>query len=341
MDSHTLLKELKRFIKEQKKRYISLTLIIVLVLTLLQSIPLVQNFLSSDYDQNNDEIANKNLDNPAIFEMYIEYDSGSVFTNTLLLEESIKTSENIKAAEEATGVEISDQLDYEDKIEYPKTRRDRGALGAYRDEASNIWVVSAKAGTEQENLKVVQYFYELIQNDEVPLLQNKYTYIISEPRLLTDEELSSSTAPVQQEETNAISVKGIVKIVAISILGGLVVSFLVLIFLTFVDKKIRYAFNYSWNEEDVFVLISKSHTKELEKMMLLSKKQAFLAQSSSLLLNNQLKTSPSITDLAEHQSVDEVIVFIQPGVTTKAWYNEQREILKISTANLKIIQINP
>lgn len=341
MDSHTLLKEFKRFIKEQKKRYISFTLIIVLVLVLLQSIPLVQTFLSSDYEQDTNDLTNKNVDNPAVFEMYIEYDSGSVFTNTLLLEESLKTSENIKASEEATGVEISDLLDYEEKIEYPKTSKDRGALGAYRDEASNIWVFSAKVGTEKENLKVIQYFYDLIQNEEVPLLQNKYTYIISEPRVLTDEELSSSTTPVQQEDaTNGISIKSIVKIAMISILGGLVLSFLVLIFLTFIDKKIKYAFNYSWNEDDIFVLISKSNIKELEKMMLLSKKQTFLAQDPRLLLNNQLKASSSITDLVEYQAVDEVIIFIQPGVTTKAWYNQQREILKISTANLKIIQIN-
>lgn len=349
MDSHTLVSEFKRFLKQEKGKLIILSIILTVVIFLVQLVPFGKSYLADKNDKDNN-IQETSIENPAIFEVYIEYETGSVFTNTLLLEEAMKTDEYIQAAEKATGIEISDLLDKEEETMYVKTARDRGVIGASRNEASNIWVISARVGTERENLRVIKYFYDLFKQEEIDLLQNKPYYILSEPRVLTDDELKSPETPVEQDMTGVLSAKNLIMYVVISILGGAVIATVIMLFIPFTRKKIQYAFNYSWNEDDTFILLPSLEENELEKVVLIpavaskvfliQHPQSFdqLASLQNKAANVQVEESVVHLDATTH--VDEVIILVRPNITDKAWYNQQRELLKIYQAPLKVIQLN-
>lgn len=347
MDSHTLVKEIKRLLKE-KKRHIQLFAIFFSILIfVIQLAPIVTTQLSLKNAETESESATQKTENPAVFEMYIEYENGSVYTNTLLLEESLKTDKNIQAAEQATGVEISELLEVEALTDYPKTARDRGVLGASRNEASNIWIFSSKVGTEKENLAVLNFFFDLIESGEIDLLNNKGTFIISEPRVLTDDELSKPESLVTQNEQQAtFSIKALAVSAVIAVVGGLVIAIFIQLFTAFFSKKINYAFNYYWNEDDVFVLLSADDKKALDhvvslptnssKVILLQNQNGDLTftDSSDMMVVNHIE------NLELDKQVDEFIVIVQPNQTDKSWYNEQREILKAYKRPLTILQIN-
>lgn len=339
MDSHTLVKELKRFFIENKKKLTQFGLLFMLLLLAVQLVPMVTRYVQESNTAEEGEVNKEQLSNPAVFEMYIEYESGSVYTNTLLLEEAMKSEANIQAAERATGVEISDLLALEEEVDYQKTARDRGALGATRNEASNIWVVIARVGTEEENLKVAEFFFDLIVNDEIELLDNKPTYIMSEPRVLSDDELASPSTLVEVDSSrSSLSLRNVAAAVIVSIAGGFIVAFGLVLLLTFFNKKISYAFNYTWNEEDVFVLLDDQDEQSIERAVLLP-----AASNRVILAQDQVQGvtgSKHILEVGTDTIVEEIIVFVQPGKTEKAWYNEQRELLKVYRAPLKIIQIN-
>ncbi|UJF15244.1 hypothetical protein LZ578_09725 [Jeotgalibaca sp. MA1X17-3] len=350
MDSHTLLSEFKRFMKQEKGKLLALSITFAILIFLVQLIPFGKHYIAENFTDKDKNKTETSIENPAIFEVYIEYETGSVFTNTLLLEEAMKTDSHILAAEKETGIEISDLLDKEDETGYVKTARDRGTLGASRNEASNIWVVSAKVGTEQENLEVINYFYNLYQEQAIDLLENKPYYILSEPRVLSDDELKSPETPVEQDMTGVLSIKNLVLYAVIAVLGGTVLSTILLLFIPFTKKKIQYAFNYSWNEDDTFILLLHLEKNELEKVVMVpaTASKLFLIQEAASLdqltdLQNkatQLQIEESIVNLDTTTTVEEVIILIQPNITDKAWYNQQRELLKIYQAPLKIIQLN-
>ena len=340
MDSHTLFNELKRLMKENKKAYIGIMLALVLLLSGIILLPTLLNTFGNLKDS--EEVSKQSHINPAIFEMYIEYDTGSSFTNTILLEQAMKKNEFIEGAEKTTGIEISDLLDYETEIDYPKSAKDRGVLGASRDEASNIWVFSANIGSQEENLAVINYFYNLFVNNEVELLQNKSRYIISEPRILTDEELLSPTTPVEQEGNNQLSIKNILFSVILAVLGAAALSFIILIIKSFTTKKIQYAFNYSWSEQDLFMLNSKDNQISFNQMFKISSNrgQVYLAQEPESINIPHAEIVDSITKYNVQGSLSEIIILVQPNVTDKKWYSQQRELLKVFPLPLKIVQMN-
>ncbi|WP_062532934.1 hypothetical protein [Jeotgalibaca dankookensis] len=342
MDSHTLLSELKRLVKNNKKRMSILFIIFTLVLLFLQMLPVILTNFGTDGDASN-KTAQENKENPAIFEVYIEYDSGSTFTNTLLLEQAMKSAENITEVEAITGVDISSQLEQEEEMKYPKTARDRGVLGAARDDTSNIWAFNARIGTEKENLAAMTYFYDLVMNDGIPLLDNKHTYSMSQPRILTDEELLSPNSQIEQDTSGEFSLKGLVMALVISIFGATVLAALYILVKSFIGDKIAYAFNYSWGEQDVFILASEQEANELKIISQLPQgtQKIYLAQEpDKLRLNADLIIQTSLVRTSVQAPVDEVIVYIQPGITDKNWYNQQRELLKAYQQPLKIIQVN-
>jgi len=349
MDSHTLVKETKRLLINNKQRFIRFGLLFILMLFAVQMIPAVMQLFQtpgSETEELPTDIGS--TENPAVFEMYIEYESGSVYTNTLLLEQALKSEENIQAAEEATGVEISDLLALEEEAEYPKTSRDRGALRATRNELSNIWVVIARVGTEEENLRVAEFFYDLVVNDEIEILENKPNYIMSGPRVLTDEELANPNTIVDMETVvSPFSIRNILSSLIVALAGGFLLTFVFIISLTFLNKKISYAFNYNWNENDLFVLLEEEqHEKTLERVVRLpeSRSRLLLAQEAEGLPGWEeaahVRVAEDVLDVDVTTDVEEIILFIQPGITDKKWYNQQRELLKVYRAPVKIIQLN-
>ncbi|MDE1548157.1 hypothetical protein [Jeotgalibaca caeni] len=344
MDSHTLVKEMKRLLRNQKKQFITFTFIFLTLLLLVQFIPLLIRYQAEQSEAQEETTSMSGTEKPAVFEMYIEYNDGGVYTNTLLLEEAIKTDTNIEAIEEATNVEISDLLDVEKETNYPKTARDRGVLGASRNEASNIWVFSSRVGTEEENVRVLQSVYEMIENGEISLLQNKNTYVISEPRILTEEELANPEALIEVEgSVDPFSIRNIAVSFIIAVIGGVAVAFFATLTLTFFSKKIKYAFNYNWNEEDTFVLLNSQDRDAIQHTSVVpaSRERVLLAQDADKMKDTSgLRVSEHVLQLDNQLEVEEVVLFVQPNITDKTWYNQQRELLKLYHAPIKIIQLN-
>lgn len=322
----------------------------MILLFVVQVVPIISDLLQEPIEEEEQEVPVYPVvtGNPAIFEMYIEYENGNVYTNTLLLEEALKSEENIRAAEAETGVEISDLLEFEAEVEYYKTQSDRGAVGATRNELSNIWIVIARVGSEQENLRVSNYFYDLIINDEIEMLGNKPTYIMSEPRVLTDEELADPNINVDKgakiTNKSTFNLRKIFESLIIAVLGGFVLGFVLILTVTFFQKKILYAFNYNWNEDDLFMLLDENNYQAMERtiripnntkrLVLLQNKEEF----STLNQLDNLLVADNILNVDVSHEVEEVVIFVQPGVTDKKWYNQQKEFAKVYNAPVKIIQ---
>ncbi|MGE7367311.1 hypothetical protein ACQKKE_11950 [Desemzia incerta] len=355
MDSHTFIKEIKLFFKENKKTFLY-SIIIVFVLGIL-----LQFGMSRLDNKNNgadSEVSNTTI-TPAAFEVYIEESqTGEPYTNSYILEEFFEQTQWMNWAEENSGVEISNIVD-NFKQEYPEiTNGDLlKPISSNRDRSSQVFTLRFNFGNGEANLAIANAYYELLMSDQLSFLQNKDIYTISEPTL-TEEINTMAGLPVLDEEENPFSVMNIIIMIGTSLLGGIVAGAVISFARYLFNKEIYYSFSYSWNENDIYLSLANEDSYKLIPQTILQP-----LEDSKVVLNEitnngfekkikeNLNNVPDLNkthiyfekdvlNIKPSLRVDEFIIIVKRKETTKRWYNKQREFLKnYPSALIKIIQI--
>lgn len=366
MDSLTLAQELKRFLKENKKSILIITLIIMVMMIGVSIFSgKIQDRLNTQKEKDIELVS------PAVFQFYVQNADGNSFHNSAVVEAFFLQPEVVDLIEKNTGVEIQEVLDEQQESGFIKTQTDRGVLGVARDGSSHVFTVNADLGTSEENLAVMGAYFDYLLSGEVAVLSDKEVFILQKPVLLDELPGSEENISVNKEVDTSFSAKNVLVSAGIGLFGGLIAGlFLTLIYQLF-RKAITYAFSFSWSEDDIYQIYSLSNT-ELEasstfKQTLLhpfTDVKVILTQTkiddsfiSQFAISDKINIINSLSDLKkEHMnlimltdltqidpllSINECIVLVKSGETDKRWYSRQRELLKNYDTQIKVIQLIP
>lgn len=340
MQTRVFFKESKRFLKENKKRILLFTILGAVIFALFTAVNLIKNNDDSTENAQTEEISDM-----AQFVIYIEKNDDTHFNNNVLLEKLLFSNETVKVAEKETGVEITDLLVEQEETEFVPTAEDRGAIGIVRDLSNETMVFQVKVGSEEDNMKVANYYFDKIQNNEVDLLKDKKVYVLNTPEI---KELSQEDTAFIEETTKTISPLLLIVELVVSLFAGFVLGVLVSILYHVFNKKISYAFNYNIDEKDMFLMERESQDNLVYDITNPKSEEKIIVAEHSLpssLLNNvstksqKIMTTSNLIEISPKLDIEEIVFVIVENNTTKAWYNTQREYLKKFDSAVKIIQV--
>lgn len=351
------LYDLRRFFNLNLKKIVSGALIFAVLYAVFQFV------FGSMFPINNEQIDGNQVQmteegvRPAYSQFYIEYEDGTVFTNTRLIEEYLFMPEVLADLQQETGINFESILEEANEM-IEVEEEERRIFYLYRDHASSTFNFFIQTGNETDNLAVMTYYYGLIIDQEIPVLQPRSVYEINEPMLHTVEE----EEPVDLNREAPGLTDTLLDFLIGFILGAIILTVLLLI-LAVLGTKMRYTFSYNRNEEDLFLLYDKRirDKSELRSMVLqpATVNKAFISQYE---LSEETKAaiSPSFereigTENAEAASIvakndfaeipasfefDEAILIVQGEKTDKSWYRKQRRLLNNYQARVKVIHVN-
>lgn len=341
MQTQVFFREAKRFLLENKKRVLLFTILGAVIFALFTAVNLMKN----NSDSRSEDTQTEEISDMAEFVIYIEKNDDTHFNNNVLLEKALFSDEAVKAAETETGVEITDLLAEQVETEFVPTAEDRGAIGIVRDLSNETMKFQFKVGSEKDNLEVANYYFDLIMNNEVDLLKDKTTYVLSPPEI---KELSQEDTVFIEENAKTVSPVLLIIELLVSLFAGFVLGILVSIFYHVFNKKINYAFNYNIDEKDIFLMERESQDKFIYDVInpksedkVIVVEQAWPNELSKKISKQPQKiiTTSNLIEISSKLEIPEIIIVIVENTTTKFWYNTQREYLKKFNSAVKIIQV--
>lgn len=278
---------------------------------------------------------------PATFEFTAIYPDGTYFNNGDLVDAYFSSLDGIKLAKEATGIDLSDWYQAE-RLFFNVAKKDlRGGFFDDRDRSSSIHKVYVNMGkNSEENLTLAKFYYKTIMDHKLPMMDGTTIYSISEPKIEAHD-LDASGHPynlpddLRADETLVSS-----KVVTVAgAIVGFVLSFgLLFLYYTFKDT-IRYAFQYSWNLEDVFLSFhrkKKEDRERLHQILEVRPKRLLLAEEGS-------GFEGAVSDLMQYppeaKEVEVISILIQTGKTHRSWYNLQKELAKRYDCPIEIVHV--
>ncbi|WP_034549670.1 hypothetical protein [Carnobacterium funditum] len=339
MEIQTLIKEVRLFLKEYMKKIIVLTGVIVTIGIILQ---VSLYFLDSQSQDNT-----KNGITPvhtASFEIYIEQNNIGAFTNSYLIEEYLKQENVVKKIEKSTNLAILPILNEYEETHTVITTTDEDPINVFRNTSTNILTVSFGIGTEEEDLETAEAYYSWLQENDFQFFDDKIIYYISSPE---------STEDFINEQENSPSIIRLIINLVLVVFGGIILGIALSLIKTLFNKKINYAFTYSWDEKDVFLNYTDEYnaTKIVQSILhpYLEKKVVISEQPISeeiIETINKVQQGENILFVSELSTIDpkleidEVIIVIYRNETLKKWYQNQRKQLKnYPNTTIKIIQL--
>jgi len=364
MNSKILIHDLKKLFYKNKKTIFAITgILTVLVLLLFTSFTFFGNKSEED-----PLLINENQSNPGIFRFYVEQEDGTIYINSMIVEEYLLLPEVISDAERTTGVEITDVLDLEIEEDFVKTQYDRGALGISRNGSTNIFTFIANVGTEEENLAVANFYYDYLMDENIDMLNNKLVYVVSEPEIYDEDSYAASDIVINDSISSDESGLSILELLVTGIAGavfGLFSGFLFVVIKNLLAKTINYSFTYSVSDMDQVQLMTDDNQHFLARLLLNSKENPTVILSEQPLpnkimeiltvhpdlhvINNTSKMDEKKVNVIIVDSIEKVdlsvqiqnpIIFVQTFNTTKKWYKRVFRNIHNIDANAIIIQID-
>lgn len=363
MNSQIFINDIKKLLTRNK-------LLIIIVTAIVTIMVVFASFSFSFFNTKSDEepmSVEDGNNNPGIFRIYVEQEDGTIYMNSMIIEEYFLLPEVIADAERKTGVEISDVLDEEIEGNFEKTQYDRGALGLSRNGSTQIFTFTTDVGTEGENLKVAEFYFDYLNSGELDILENKHVYIVSEPEVFDANSYVSSDIVVGQSAMNK-GTKFSLKEIALSLLAGVISGFFIGLFIalakSFISKKISYSFNYAVSDYDKIlaadkgnwdllvrkllhttknpvVIFNEGNSNELKEELLkhsninliTTEDQLVNGKTNVLLANNLSDVSPQIP-------LRDVVILVDTFQTDKKWYRTIFKTMHAFVTEIVIIQIS-
>lgn len=286
---------------------------------------------------------------PASFQFYIELMDGTSFHNNTLIEQYITTPEQLQEASNETNTKLINLVrETENKalVDYSDSGETK-IIGITRDTNTNLMEFYVNVGNENDNMKIANYYFNYLLNDNVPFLSDKEITIFYEPAIVKlDEDLET-----EDTEISTTSSFNLWKNAFIGLVVGLVVTTGLLLFYTFVSKKLKYSFSYSIKADDYFILsdnrlknedeltelfnqTNNSDTKTISETDLTDRK--VLVNVS----NNNMDSYRSILEIPNLEEATRIIYIIEENKTNRSWYNNQRNLEKAYDVPVIVLQIN-
>lgn len=295
---------------------------------------------------------------PAEFEVVLINEEGTTFPNSYLLDEYFATPKVIRSIEEKTGINFEKWYDSEQNLGLIKTVSHRGGLAALTDSSTGIITFRFLVGqSAEENLKIAQAYADLLTSGQVPITEGLNVTLVSEPKIANAENLKNpkfQEIAASPESLNALVDDSGIALSLYGVAGlivGFILMFVVLFILQLFKRKIAYAFDYTWDFEDKHVIYNQ---KNAERNGLAD--IVFSPQRSSRVVVSEDNAAQEILTGQSHphqmahliqanklgeldDRIEEIVLLIHSGQTSKDWYRHQYEMATLYDAPLKIVLI--
>lgn len=337
----TILKEFWRFFKDYfVKILLGAVLVGVLTMGLKWAFDAYTESLYQDAaaEDQNPELLAEQMDylaeiyqeEPAEFTFVVQLEDGAIFENSFIFDEYFSSEEVVKEISQATGVNYAPTIEAEKSLGLIKTSSYRGSIAAIRDRSSSVITMRVLAApTAEENLILADEMYRLMNESELPFMEN-LTYIpMSTPEIgesLVEEEMTMVASPASLGLINTSEIgQGQTNWLLYFILGfilGIFIATVILFIVQLFKKKITYAFQYAWDFEDVHLLLDQDQDP-----------RPYIEQPAD---RTRLVTWEGEAERG-NSDYQELVILIDSGQTSKAWFNEQYQLAEVNEAQVKII----
>lgn len=338
----TIYNFIKDVISILKKEKLLIGITTILIVAIFGALKMFSPYGSlNEINEENQRIS----DEAAGFNMFIEENEGT-FTNSYLLEILIKDEAVLNEIENETGVDVKTPLeDFANGNEPIYTEED--PINIERNRSSNLMMVTVSIGSKQDNKDIANAIYDWFDKQNNPFFDNKNIYFVDDPATLIKED-----DQIKTDQSSSIFTSPLFYIqLLLSIIVGIFVGIFIAIMKTLLDSKIRYSFAYGWDSEDTYIrLTDQSTSEELtdvlyktnQKTLVIVFENEIEANIKKRLENYSGKTILIIQTLKEvpaEYNPGEITLLIKRGETSKAWYREQRQLMKIyKHAEIKIVE---
>lgn len=279
----------------------------------------------------------------ARFEIYIENDEGSAFTNSALLEAMLLSPGVFTVIDTAEKVVATQEIEALEEGDIPA----KYILDITNDPGDNSLNVTVGTGDKDKNMAVAAVLYDMISNKELTLLANKHVSMLSDPH-----EVIIKNGPEKTEEEEGLGPFGYAVMAVAVLIAGTVLGILIAFSRLFFKKEITDVFNYRESDEDTIIdltLLNESkiadelvHTIQypsVQRKLILSD-PALPAEVQERLLKDTAANYVLASDIVAVDPklvFDEIILISEKNVTNKVWYKKQRTLLANYTAPIKIV----
>lgn len=355
----TIMIEFKRFIKN-KRKIILIGALIVSVLTV--ALYVAGEVAPSPSDTTEDElgpVGESSNEGSSYFQMYVENtEDGSAFTNNGLLTNYFYSEDIINELDSLVSInltEIIEQQELERRVtEVPLQR----VIEVSFSDVSNIFTIYAHSENTSDNRKIINYYYDLILNNDITVLDGKEVYVLREPSVIELPENSESLARLSQnpevsgsQVSSGISIVNVVVFLIVGFIIGAILMILLAYTIELFSKKLNYSFTYFVDDGEKFML----GDDELENMAEVKhfiqfpdgNSKLFLVENDPNNLSTEMDNSMqnivfghNILEEDNIENYSEIILTIIPEETSRSWLNQQKRMLELYDIPVKILQLN-
>lgn len=280
---------------------------------------------------------------PANFYFYATTEEGTSFTNDSIIERYLLRPtllQEISSTTDTNLTEIIQQSENNAVVDYKESGETK-VLGIERNDTTHLNEFYVNIGNEEDNLAIANEYYDFILNGNIPFLDPQRIYPFQEPKVKEIEDVVlEDTAPTSANDENIFGDILIGGVIGFILMGG------ILLVLTFVTKRIKYSFSYTIKESDYFLLLDKKLNNNIQKILTSpTHPNKVLIQeqkdtSSHIELNGNIEKYENILDIENQDHIDQLIYIVEEGVTTRKWYNQQRDLDNFLDIPTVVVQVN-
>lgn len=356
--------EIRKFIKYNFKKVVLYSLILG---TIFAAVLLLLNRNNQGPQTGRD---NQDRDTSvSYFQYYSEREDGSALTNLSVVREFFTRESVMKdwsrrldvplenIAVEGELMFVDDELEDTEVVSGEQAESVRTVdpedivnINMYKGDYSHLFTLTVTSQSETKSLEIVEYYFDLIENDEVPFYENKNIYVFQEPQIMENLIRVDDMVEIEIEKPTSVSI--------VNIVVGYVLSFIIVVGL-FVLKslfsgKLLYSFSYLWDEKQSFLLYSPKYNNVDELQQFIKypdNNKVYLTEDhlsdtqykdlSGINILSESMIYQNLTEVNLNDPIDEIILLVVEGETSRKWYREQQRLLSIyNESQIKIVQLN-
>lgn len=278
------------------------------------------------------------------FMFFVENENGEPVGNLNMMRAIFRHQNVIDGIEERLGEELTPDATISINVV------------SYAD--SGLFELQLGRKTREESEVLAQELYEMISNNEIPVLnQFNVTPFEDQPIPLTElVEVDEVDETVVVERNNMEIIRNGIIYLVVGLFGGVVIGLIIAIIKMVFSKKISALFNYEKDFTDKIVRFNHIKGSEnledkikqniiypINQQKLVIFESVPSAKTKKMIDNLDMEKNTTIvndfSDINQSDTFDEVIIISEVNETSKQWYHNQRLQLNGYELPIKIIQL--
>ncbi len=359
MSLNTIIKEFIRMIKE---KIIFVILAIVIMACAMTAFGMAKNKKGTQTEKVSkndalDYLESVYANNPATFKLlYIYTKDGTYFMNSSFLDEYF-SSDNYLDAFSAKHPELEKDIrtwaENERNMHIAEKYEGRGGIFFHRDKVSNVITAYINClKSSKDNLVLAKDIFDVLSKG-LPLTNNTTMTVLKAPSIEPEhiypivpesgkdaEELDPnspinlpSDAKISKIKTRPLKIWAFIGAV-----GGTFMSIGLIFCYYLFRNRIRYAFQYSWDVNDlqfIFNMKKEEDRKEFQKLTEAKQGHIVLAKPGF----SSLESIDDLIGLENEDNIERISIVVEENKTLRSWYRKQKYIADRIKAPVYILHI--